>query len=441
MGFSDDNFNQYRKEIRIMWRVLAVGVVVAGGVHVFSLPWISRMVSGPPGEEIAEIEATPIEIVVEEELVQQTPEPEPEEPEENPEPAASADKPSAAPLATAADPVPTSEVAAADTVAVTPAIATENGAIAGQGAVGESSVIGMVTGSGNPTEVGDRINLPESTPPPDIFPSVIQPKPQLPTRSREPVQEIALARRRPPTSRLVSCNPCTSPDYPTTARREKVEGQPVVSAIFDANGRVIEAVIEVSSGNAAFDRAALEEAKKNWRFQDPQGLGGQVSVDVVYVIDDSEQYEAAQQAGEIRAVELPIDQQVQRIAPDQPLPSASSAPVNSSPSQGAEEIEQVEPESVLDSSEPADPESVVPEPVVPEPVEVETPAIAPLPDPPVPPEPIVPIEPPPIPQEPLPPAVPIDPPAPEPELLPFEPSAPVPSAPEPSAPEPSAPEQ
>lgn len=316
MGFSKETFEQYRREIRIMWCVLGAGTLVAGGVHFFSLPFISRMIAGAPTEE-PEVTAVPIEIVVEEELVQQSPdESDPEPPESDPEPAASAQRPSAAPLAISAEPVPTPEVSAADSVAVAPAIATESGEVDGEGAVGDSAAMGLVTGSGQPV-VGDRINLPE----PQVEPQVELQTP--PSRPRLPVEEISLAARRAPDSRLVSCNPCTSPDYPVTARREKIEGQPVINAIFDANGRVISAEIEVSSGNAAFDQAALEEARRNWRFQDPLGVGGQVSVDVVYVIDDSEQAEEAEQAGEIRAVELPVAQQVQDITPDQAAPPAT----------------------------------------------------------------------------------------------------------------------
>ncbi|MBE9060852.1 energy transducer TonB, partial [cf. Phormidesmis sp. LEGE 11477] len=314
MGFSKDTFEQYRREIRIMWRVLGVGALVAGGVHFFSLPFISRMISGAPTDD-PQVTAVPVEIIVEEELVQQAPdEPEPEPPEPEPEPAASASRPSAAPLATNAEPVPTPEVAAADTVAAAPAIATENGEIDGEGAVGDSTAVGLVPGSGEPV-TGDHINLP----PPQAPPS----------RPRAPVEEISLAARRAPSSRVVSCNPCTLPDYPMTARREKVEGQPVINAIFDTNGRVISAEIEVSSGNAAFDQAALEEARRNWRFQDPMGLGGQISVDVVYVIDDSEQSEEAEQAGEIRAVELPVGQQVRDISPDQTAPPTTRSSATS----------------------------------------------------------------------------------------------------------------
>ena len=224
MGFSKDTFEQYRKEIRIMWRVLAVGAVVAGGVHVASLPWLSRMVSGLQENAPSEIEATPIEIVVEEEVVQQTPDPEPEPPEDNPEPAASAERPSAAPLATNTEPIPTSDVVSADTVAVAPSIATENGEIDGQGAGGTSEAIGLVPGTGKPTESGDRINLPDIA-------AVIAPEP--PARPREAVRDLSL---RPPASRLVSCNPCTNPDYPDSASRGEDEGQPTINVIFDSSG-------------------------------------------------------------------------------------------------------------------------------------------------------------------------------------------------------------
>jgi len=333
VSFSKETVEQYRREIRLMWRVLGVGALVAGSVHFFSLPFISRMISGVPTEE-PEITAVPIEVIVEEEPVQQTPdEPDPEPPEENPEPAASAQRPSAAPLATDAEPVPIAEVAAADTVAVAPAIATENGAIDGEGAVGDSSAIGLQAGLGEPVEAGDRINLP-----PNIA-TLIEPAP--PPRG-EPVPEVSLAARRRPSSRRVSCDPCSTPDYPIAAQREGIEGQPVINAIFDSSGRVIEAVVEVSSGNAAFDQAALEEAKRNWRFRDPEGLGGQVSVGVTYVMEGSQQYEEAQDAGEIRATELPMNQQVQSVTPDQP--AARPSAVNEEPEAEQDEADESEAE-------------------------------------------------------------------------------------------------
>lgn len=320
MGFSKEIFEQYRREVRIMWRVLAVGAVIAGSAHFLSLPFISRLISVATGDAGSETEATPIEIVVEEEVAQVAKEPEPELPKEQIEPAASADRPSAAPLATNNEPVPLSDVAAANTVAVAPSVATENGEVGGEGAVGESSAIGLVPGSGEPI-VGDRINLPDTSPEP---------------RPRQRVEETSLAARNQSTSRVVSCNPCSVPDYPGNARRNQAEGQPVINIIFDENGRVVSAEIEVTSGNEAFDQAALEEARRNWRFQDSQGTGGQVSVDVTYVVRDSDQYEEAQQAGEVLAVELPAQQRIQPVTSEQaPVQPTSASPPVATPDDSA----------------------------------------------------------------------------------------------------------
>ncbi|MEO1592614.1 MAG: TonB family protein [Cyanobacteria bacterium J06632_22] len=328
--FSRDCFEQYRREVRIMWRVLAVAGLVAAGVHAFSLPFVARFTAGLVGDPEPDIAATPIEIVVEEELQQQTSEPE-TDPEDQPEPAAAAQQPSPPPLATAAQPVSASDVAAADTVAVQQAIATENGSIVGQGAVGGSTAIGLVRGSGTPVEEGDRINLPDINLPEVSSPTEL-------SRPRASVPEVSLAARRRPSSRSVSCNPCSVPDYPLTARRAEIEGQPVINAIFDESGRVVEAVIERSSGNAAFDQAALEEARSNWRFDDPRQIGGQVSVDVIFVVEGSEQYGQAQQAGEVRTVELPVNQQIRPVVPNQTTggPAANGAAPDSEGNRPAE---------------------------------------------------------------------------------------------------------
>ena len=373
MGFSKDNFEQYRREIRIMWRVLAVGAVVASGAHLFSLPWLSRLVSGPAGDGSPEIEAIPIEILVEEEVVQQTPEPEPEPPEENPEPVASAEKPSAAPLATNnAEPVPTREVASADTAAVSSSIATENGAVDGQGAVGESPVVGLVTGSGQPTESGDRINLPSIDPPVQV--------------PRTPVQETSLAARPSSAASYVSCNPCSLPEYATSARRTGREGKTSLRVIYGADGQVTEVRVESPSGNTVLDEAAAAEALDNWNLDDSRGTGGEVVVDVVYVLTDSDQYGEAQQAGEILSV--PTGSQARGTPaasptittspstdaiganepnrPVSPVSSSTSSSENSSPVRATQSEIRSDSEDFV-SPAPANPESFVPD-IAPEPV-------------------------------------------------------------------------
>ena len=151
-----------------------------------------------------------------------------------------------------------------DTVATGPAIASETGAEDGEGAAGEADTVGILPGSGSP----------EGDPTAPVTPPPVRTEPPV---ERQPVQEVA--RARPPSARTVTCNPCTQPDYPLTERRDRIEGQPVINVIFDQNGNVVRADLETSSGNAAFDQAALEEARRNWRFRDPYGLGGQVSVE------------------------------------------------------------------------------------------------------------------------------------------------------------------
>ncbi|MEM6252534.1 MAG: TonB family protein [Cyanobacteria bacterium P01_D01_bin.156] len=292
MGFSKECFEQYRQEIRIMWRVLAIGSLIAAGFHLYSVPLVARFASrilGPLGAT-PEFESTPIEVVViEEEVSQPPPEEKPEEELLSDEPAAAAETPSAPPQPTAADPIP-AEVRSADVVQTDAAISTSESAVDGQGAVGNSTAIGLVSGSGDPIESDvPQINLP------------VEPSP-----ARQQIPETSLALRRNP-FRSVTCDPCSLPEYPLTERREQLEGQPVINVIYDESGRVIKAEIEVSSGNTAFDQAALDEAL-NWRLRDSQRSGGQVSVDVAFVMQGSAQYTEAQQAGEIRSIDLPLRQ-------------------------------------------------------------------------------------------------------------------------------------
>ena len=167
---------------------------------------------------------------------------------------------------------------------------TEDGVEGGQGAAGNADTIGLISGDGSL----------EGAPTAPVGPPNV--------RQREPVPEVA--RASPPAARLVTCAPCSSPDYPLSERREDIEGQPIINVIFDANGNIVEAVIERSSGNAAFDQAALAEAQANWQFQDPYGLGGQVSVEVNFVIEGSEQFDAATAAGRREAIELPVQQSI-----------------------------------------------------------------------------------------------------------------------------------
>ena len=295
MGFSKSSAEGRRRELRIFRRVIVGAVIAATGLHLSSAPWVMQLVNGMLGDLEVELADDAIEFFVVDEAV-----PEPETPVTPPppsaeatdnEPAASASEDSAPPLKTSESVIPTPPTAESiDTIATESAIAMEDGVEGGQGAAGNADTLGLISGDGS-TE-GDP-----TTPvgPPNV-------------RQREPVPEVA--RASPPAARLVTCAPCSSPDYPLSERREDIEGQPIINVIFDANGNIVEAVIERSSGNAAFDQAAIAEAQANWQFQDPYGLGGQVSVEVNFVIEGSEQFDAATAAGRREAIELPVQQSI-----------------------------------------------------------------------------------------------------------------------------------
>ncbi len=295
MGFSKSSAEGRRRELRIFRRVIVGAVIAATGLHLSSAPWVMQLVNGMLGDLEVELADDAIEFFVVDEAV-----PEPETPVTPPppsaeatdnEPAASASEDSGPPLKTSESVMPTPPTAESiDTIATESAIATEDGVEGGQGAAGNADTIGLISGDGSL----------EGAPTAPVGPPNV--------RQREPVPEVA--RASPPAARLVTCAPCSSPDYPLSERREDIEGQPIINVIFDANGNIVEAVIERSSGNAAFDQAALAEAQANWQFQDPYGLGGQVSVEVNFVIEGSEQFDAATAAGRRETIELPVQQSI-----------------------------------------------------------------------------------------------------------------------------------
>ena len=337
MGFSKSSAEGRRRELRIFRRVIVGAVIAATGLHLSSAPWVMQLVNGMLGDLEVELADDAIEFFVVDEAV-----PEPETPVTPPppsaeatdnEPAASASEDSAPPLKTSESVIPTPPPAESiDTIATESAIATEDGVEGGQGAAGNADTIGLVSGDGSLE--GD------STAP--VGP--------LNVRQREPVPEVA--RVSPPAARLVTCAPCSSPDYPLSERRADIEGQPIINVIFDANGNIVEAVIERSSGNAAFDQAAIAEAQANWQFQDPYGLGGQVSVEVNFVIEGSEQFDAATAAGRREAIELPVQQSIVPVT----TPGTAASPAEEQEST-LEEIAPAaaEPEAEMNSEDEPNP--------------------------------------------------------------------------------------
>lgn len=57
-----------------------------------------------------------------------------------------------------------------------------------------------------------------------------------------------------------------APQYPEAARRNRLEGTVEIRITVGADGRVVEAGIERSSGHVILDREALETVRTRWRF-------------------------------------------------------------------------------------------------------------------------------------------------------------------------------
>ena len=60
-------------------------------------------------------------------------------------------------------------------------------------------------------------------------------------------------------------HPLTQPPYPASYIRQGIEGNVDVEIFVQPNGRIGDARIVRSSGYELFDRAALDEARRNWR--------------------------------------------------------------------------------------------------------------------------------------------------------------------------------
>ena len=69
-------------------------------------------------------------------------------------------------------------------------------------------------------------------------------------------------------------HPLTRPRYPDQYIRDQIEGAVEVEIYVLTNGRIGDARILRTSGYDAFDRATLEEARRNWRMQ-PGTRGGE----------------------------------------------------------------------------------------------------------------------------------------------------------------------
>ncbi|MGE0386428.1 MAG: energy transducer TonB [Gammaproteobacteria bacterium] len=128
--------------------------------------------------------------------------------------------------------------------------------------------------------IEDKKNEPPP-PPPQIVdipldytpPPAMEVAQEAPITESKPIQESAPPPPPPPPREpkieLPKANPKrpnTQPPYPPTARRMGQEGSVVLALLVGADGKVIEAKVDSSSGFPALDDAAVKEASRRWKF-------------------------------------------------------------------------------------------------------------------------------------------------------------------------------
>ncbi|NCJ08427.1 TonB family protein [Synechococcales cyanobacterium C] len=131
-------------------------------------------------------------------------------------------------------------------------------------------------------------------------------------------------------SRTVACQDCVKPQYPESARRARIEGQPQVNVDINPDGSVRAVTLTRSSGNADIDRAAIEAARQS-RFQPVSG-GASVPVDYDLNLEGSRQNREVRRRQERLSVEIPAPEPapapppVEAAAPEEPVSNPSPPP-------------------------------------------------------------------------------------------------------------------
>jgi periplasmic protein TonB len=126
----------------------------------------------------------------------------------------------------------------------------------------------------------------EISDPPDIGPGITtQPPRDIPERTivAPPANSFPV--------RLDARHPLTQPEYPPSAIRAGAEGSCHIEVFVLPSGRVGDARIAKSTGSESLDRAAMDEAKKRWRFQPASEAGAPISqwytVKIVFRLEDA----------------------------------------------------------------------------------------------------------------------------------------------------------
>ncbi len=174
------------------------------------------------------------------------------------------------------------------------------------------------------------------------------------------------------------CIVCTKPAYPVQAERMGITGNAQVSVDYDAQGNVTAVRLSRSSGHPELDQAALEEARKNWKFKPRQDGYRNFVVNIEFRAKDSNsppatQSRSSQTASQPLRVPTPVRRpasggqpSVHELMPEPAEPNAAETPAQDSrspvvaPQPPAASVETTPSVSTLDSDKPF----VVPSPVI-----------------------------------------------------------------------------
>ncbi|MBD2463183.1 TonB family protein [Oscillatoria sp. FACHB-1407] len=169
-------------------------------------------------------------------------------------------------------------------------------------------------------------------------------------------------------SREITCTGCEF-DYPEAA--DGAEGTAQVIVETDDQGRVISVMLSRSSGNAALDRAALEQARRRVRLSNARA-GESYPIDIDFVQPNSEAAQRVRERGDRRSITVDDPEPTAETPTSEP--PASAAVTTPSPTPESTITEEgsptPEPSSIPDASpagstsqEPATPAISEPRPV------------------------------------------------------------------------------
>jgi TonB family protein len=122
----------------------------------------------------------------------------------------------------------------------------------------------------------------------------------------------------------VVCRNCPKPNYPRSARKDGIEGQPKVSFDVDANGKPTNIRIRNSSGNAELDQAAIEAVQK-WQLDPNSSSNAQgVSATINFELEGSQrQRQRREQEREQRRRRQEQKEREPVATPTQPAPAST----------------------------------------------------------------------------------------------------------------------